>query len=722
MKSPLGVGIIGTGIIAREHAKALGMIPDAAILVAAADVSGDRLREFGDAFKISRRYGSAAELIADPNVDLVAIATPPAAHEEPAIAALDAGKYVFCEKPLAHSLASAARIIAADTRHPGRLTVAYQLHYDPSFRRLLWLCQNKWVGEIQSAVIERYGIIAHAASGKAGWWGSWDVAGGGVLLTQLIHELDSLLLVMGDPVSVRAEMDTRYTGIESEDYVDTTILFSGGRTARCIAAVNSGRLGGRFVIEGNGGQVSLPRNLTLNDPARLPEALSAVDKALPNTRRASTSTVNRGMRFLARRIGLKPTPELTSHALLYRDIVRSISAGVPLPIPPSQAMKSLNLCMAAYESALAGKKVEVSNSLRSIYDGVSKAAYDARVCSRRKVQMVERNMPRRPINGTVRVGLIGLDTTHATTFAKLLHDPYDPFHIPGARVVAAYPGGSPDMEISISRVAGFTNEVRTTYGIPIMDSPEAVVDASDLIFILASDGRLHLGLFKSVAGHGKPVFVDKPFAISGDDAQEIFKIAADTGTHVFASSGFRYADALVAALIQIREAGEKIKSCRIRCWLPVQETQGRYFWYGIHGAEMLVASIGGGVTEVAASGGPNQDIITVRHGDGFQSKIVGSHSDGNFAISLETDKRHVEIDLSPSMPSLSARLLWTVLDVLTEGQYPRLWRATSVGSVSGPRASRMLDPKFEETMEVIRLLEAAQLSYASGKPVVVGKP
>ena len=88
-----------------------------------------------------------------------------------------------------------------------------------------------------------------------------------------------------------------------------------------------------------------------------------------------------------------------------------------------------------------------------------------------------------------------------------------------------------------------------------------------------------------------------------------------------------------------------------------------------------------------ASGSPNQDIITVRHGNGFQSKIVGSHSDGNFAISLETDKRHVNIDLSPSTPSLSARLLWTVLDVLTEGQYPRLWRATSVGSVSASRQS-----------------------------------
>ena len=696
------------------------MMPDDATLVAAADVSRDRLDEFASAFSISRVHGSAAELIADPDVDLVTIAAPPVAHEQLAVASLEAGKFVFCEKPLAHSLTSGARIVEAEARHPGRLAVAYQVHYDPSFRRLLWLCRNGWIGDIQSAVVERYGTIPYVAPGKAGWWGSWDVAGGGVLLTQLIHELDSLLLVMGDALSVRAETDTRYTGIESEDYVDATIVFSGGRTARCTAAVNSGRLGGRFVIQGSEGQVSSPRTLVLNDPTRLPEAISAVDNALPDTRRVSSSIAKRAIRFFVRRMGVKPAPDLTPHALLYRDVALSISTGVPLPIPPAHAMKSLRLCMAAYESALTGNEVELSSDpLRLVYAGVSKAVYDTRACSRRKAHKAERNSAYRPINGTVGIGLIGLDTTHATTFTNLLHDPYDPFHIPGARVVAAYPGGSPDMEISISRVAGFTNELRTKHGIPIMDSPQAVADACDLVFILASDGRLHPGLFKTVAGRGRPVFVDKPFAISADDAQEIFKVAAETGTFVFASSGFRYADGLVTALNEIREAGEKIKSCRIRCWLPIQETQGRYFWYGIHGAEMLMAIIGHGVAEVEASSGPNQDIITVRHGERLESKIVGSQSDGSLAVSLDTDKRQVEIDLSSSMPSLSARLLWTVLDVLTEGKFPRLWRATAVGSVSGLRPGRMLDPKPEETMAVIRLLDAAQLSFASGKPIAM---
>lgn len=319
----------------------------------------------------------------------------------------------------------------------------------------------------------------------------------------------------------------------------------------------------------------------------------------------------------------------------------------------------------------------------------------------------------------IRAGIVGLDTSHAPTFTKILHDPYDPFHIPGARVVAAYPGGSPDMEISISRVGAFTTELRNKWGVQIVDTPEQVAEACDLVFILASDGRLHPGLFRAIARYGKPVFVDKPFAISVRDAQEIFSIAEETGARVFGSSAFRYADGLVSALNSIRDAGERVKTCRVRYWLQIEETQGRYFWYGIHGAEMLLATMGRGVREVQASTSVDEDLITVWHEDGRESCIVGSRGDGTFHVSIETDKRKLEIDLTASMPSLAARILWAALDVLTEGRYPRLWRATPAGSVSGDRPGRGLDPTREETMEVVRLLDAAQRSYALERRLAV---
>jgi predicted dehydrogenase len=265
--------------------------------------------------------------------------------------------------------------------------------------------------------------------------------------------------------------------------------------------------------------------------------------------------------------------------------------------------------------------------------------------------------------------------------------------------------------LQITRVGGFTRELRDRYEVLIVDAPEEVAEACDLVFILSSDGRLHPALFRAVAGRGKPVFIDKPFAVSATDAQDILTVASQTGTRVFASSAFRYADGLVSALESIRAAGERVKRCRIRYWLQMQETQGRYFWYGIHASEMLLAIMGPGVREVEASGSSDGDSITVWHDDGRHSHLLGSISDGRFHVSIETDRRELNIDLTASMPSISARVLWAALDVLTEGWFPRLWGATAVGSVSGPRPGRALDPSMEETLEVVQLLDAAQRSY-----------
>jgi predicted dehydrogenase len=540
-------------------------------------------------------------------------------------------------------------------------------------------------------------------------------------MTQLIHELDLLLLAMGRPLSVSAAMDTRYTGIESEDYAEATIRFAGEAVARCVASVNSGRLGGGFTIQGSSGTVGLPWNLTTKDPTLMLKAIKELDRALPDTRPQSPSLVSRGSRFLARRLGVKANPALTPHARLYQEIANKIESGDSLPIPPAEALGSLELCMAAYESALTGKEIGLPlASTSTVYRGVSKEDYDARKCSRKtRERTAIRTVRNNPNGNAIRVGLIGLDTSHASTFTSILHNPNDPFHIPGARVVAAYPGGSPDMPISISRVAGFANELRDTYRVRIMDSPEDVAEACDLVFILASDGRVHPALFRTVAGRGKPVFVDKPFAVSASDAQDMVTLAAESGTRVFASSAFRYADGLVRVLHSIQAAGERVKTCRVRYWLQIQETQGRYFWYGIHGAEMLRAIMGPGVHEVEASGSGDHDSITVWHNDGRQSSIIGSRSAGTFHVSIETDERQLDIDLGASMPSLAARLLWAALDVLTEGQFPRLWGATVAGSVSGPRPGRALDPDAGETLEVIRLLDAAQRSYTAQQNITV---
>lgn len=352
----LRIGIIGTGAIARDHAAAIQQLARSAELVAAADLVSERLEAFAGAFGVARRYTDAGELLADSGVDLVTIATPPGSHEALAIGALERGKYVLCEKPLAASLGSARRIAAAAARHPGRLAVGYQFRYANDHARLIWLCQNGWLGDITSARVERHSYIPQAGE----WWGSWPVAGGGVLMTQMIHELDLLQLVMGPPAAVDAALDTRYTSIESEDYVDATIRFASGATARCIGSANSGRLAGGLTVHGTRGSVSLPWSLSIADPAHRAAATEALAAA-----------------FAAQ--GTNGPASLSAHARLYKTIGHQINGSAALPISAADSLVSLEMCAAAYESSLIGREVQLPLGADSVvFNGVSKAAYDAR--------------------------------------------------------------------------------------------------------------------------------------------------------------------------------------------------------------------------------------------------------------------------------------------------------------------------------------------------------
>jgi len=100
----------------------------------------------------------------------------------------------------------------------------------------------------------------------------------------------------------------------------------------------------------------------------------------------------------------------------------------------------------------------------------------------------------------LRVGLIGLDTSHAVAFTKLLNDPSNEHHVPGAKVTAGFPGGSGDFHLSASRVEGFTRQLKDAFGVEILQTPEAVAERVDLVFISAVDGRAHRDLFERGAG------------------------------------------------------------------------------------------------------------------------------------------------------------------------------------------------------------------------------
>jgi len=121
----------------------------------------------------------------------------------------------------------------------------------------------------------------------------------------------------------------------------------------------------------------------------------------------------------------------------------------------------------------------------------------------------------------IRLGIIGVDTSHATEFARILNDGAAKDHVAGARVVAAYAGGSPDIAASRDRLDGFRRELQERWKIPFVQRIKDLCPLVDGLLLESVDGRTHLPQFREAAACGKPVFIDKPLASTLEDARSI---------------------------------------------------------------------------------------------------------------------------------------------------------------------------------------------------------
>lgn len=158
-----------------------------------------------------------------------------------------------------------------------------------------------------------------------------------------------------------------------------------------------------------------------------------------------------------------------------------------------------------------------------------------------------------------RVGMIGLDTSHVIAFTQIINNPKNSY---GCKVVAGYPGGSPDMAASADRVEKFTNQLRDRFGVEIVGSIEELCEKVDGVLLESVDGRPHLKQIRPVIAAKKPVFIDKPVAASLADVIEIFRLARENNVACWSSSSFRYGDGIVG--IQDNKDVGRVKSCDVR--------------------------------------------------------------------------------------------------------------------------------------------------------------
>jgi len=219
----------------------------------------------------------------------------------------------------------------------------------------------------------------------------------------------------------------------------------------------------------------------------------------------------------------------------------------------------------------------------------------------------------------IRVGIIGLDTSHAPTFTRLLNDTSSPDHIAGARVVAGFPGGSPDLASSAGRVEKFTAEIRDKWKVEIVKDIAALLTKVDAVLLESVDGRVHLEQARPVLAAKKPVFIDKPLAASYRDAREIARLARQSGTPWWSSSSLRYAPGLA----ELKNAPGGLKGASTYGPAPLEPTNPGFFWYGIHATEMLYTLLGTGCEEVTTVHAEGTDVVVGRWKDGRLGVVRG---------------------------------------------------------------------------------------------------
>jgi hypothetical protein len=210
----------------------------------------------------------------------------------------------------------------------------------------------------------------------------------------------------------------------------------------------------------------------------------------------------------------------------------------------------------------------------------------------------------------IRVGIIGTDTSHVQQFTKLLNDA-TPDRIPGARVVAAFKGGSKDVESSRSRVDQFAEEIRSKYGVEIVPDIPTLLSKVDAVLLESVDGRVHLEQAGPVIAAHKRLFIDKPLAATLEDAREIARLAKEAGTPWFSSSSLRFSE-MVTTMKFADATG-------VSTYGPGPLEPHHYLelaWYAIHPIEMLYALMGTGCESVTRTTAADADVVVGRWKDG----------------------------------------------------------------------------------------------------------
>ncbi|MBT3344473.1 MAG: Gfo/Idh/MocA family oxidoreductase [Gemmatimonadetes bacterium] len=347
----LRVGIIGVGGIAGTHIPGWQASQDAE-LVAGSDISESALQAWGDLHGISKLETKAEDLIADPDIDIIDICTPNMYHAPLTIAALEAGKHVICEKPLAPTPADVQRMIEARDRSGKMLMTAQHFRFQGKSQAMKAELETGVLGDIYHA---RSWMLRRGGAPVRPGFILKEHSGGGPCIDIGVHILDLTLWFMGNPEPVAV------SGVARNDLAKQEGAFSGWGRAPIPAEYDVEDFAAAFVRFENGATLVLEVSWLLHHQTEGEDMQMWLygTRAGAHWPKAEFYESNPDTRqFYDRSIKLDHAG-LEPHAQECVEFARAIAAGAPSPVPAEQSMQVMKILDGIYRSQEEAREVRL---------------------------------------------------------------------------------------------------------------------------------------------------------------------------------------------------------------------------------------------------------------------------------------------------------------------------------------------------------------------------
>ena len=342
MSKKVGYAVVGLGV-GVYHVEAAANSARAN-LIAVCDLIQEKMDKIVEKYPGTLTYLDFDEMLKNPDIDVVSICVPSGMHADLAVRALEAGKHVLVEKPIDITVEAAMRIEEARVRTGMKAGVIHQNRNNADMAPIMDAVRSGRIGDIFYGDFEVKWFRTQEYYDNGGWRGTWEMDGGGSLMNQAVHTVDLMQWIMGDVKSVTSKMNIYNHKISTEDFTASLVEFKSGAVATFVSTtcaypgLNTGIkvYGTKGSIEANGDRLELWKieGAAEDEEARMLKTYCGNSAAA----------------------ALDPTL-CTGHASMVEDMIAAVLDDRDPQILPLEAIKSVRIVNAVYESARTGKPV-----------------------------------------------------------------------------------------------------------------------------------------------------------------------------------------------------------------------------------------------------------------------------------------------------------------------------------------------------------------------------